>query len=73
VTPWGAVPPVGWRDLSFISLRTVAAVLLGELASNGADLVALVKPQFEGGPFRGVERQGGPSATRPCGSGCFAR
>jgi 23S rRNA (cytidine1920-2'-O)/16S rRNA (cytidine1409-2'-O)-methyltransferase len=33
-------------DLSFISLRTVVAPLLG-LARPGADLVVLVKPQFE--------------------------
>ena len=35
-------------DLSFISLRTVAPALLG-LAAAGADLVLLVKPQFEAG------------------------
>lgn len=35
-------------DLSFISLRTVAPALLG-CASPGADLVLLVKPQFEAG------------------------
>ena len=36
-------------DLSFISLRTVAPVLLGPLAAEGADAVLLVKPQFEAG------------------------
>ncbi|GAC1537791.1 MAG: hypothetical protein NVS3B12_22180 [Acidimicrobiales bacterium] len=36
-------------DLSFISLRTVAPVLAGDLAAPGADLVWLVKPQFEAG------------------------
>jgi 23S rRNA (cytidine1920-2'-O)/16S rRNA (cytidine1409-2'-O)-methyltransferase len=36
-------------DLSFISLRTVAPRLAGELAAPGADLVWLVKPQFEAG------------------------
>jgi 23S rRNA (cytidine1920-2'-O)/16S rRNA (cytidine1409-2'-O)-methyltransferase len=36
-------------DLSFISLRTVAPVLLGPLAAPGADAVLLVKPQFEAG------------------------
>ena len=36
-------------DLSFISLRTVAPVLAGDLATPGADLVWLVKPQFEAG------------------------
>ncbi|HEX2192278.1 MAG TPA: TlyA family rRNA (cytidine-2'-O)-methyltransferase, partial [Acidimicrobiales bacterium] len=35
-------------DLSFISLRLVAPVLVG-LAAAGADLVVLVKPQFEAG------------------------
>jgi 23S rRNA (cytidine1920-2'-O)/16S rRNA (cytidine1409-2'-O)-methyltransferase len=35
-------------DLSFISLRTVAAALL-ECALPGADLILLVKPQFEAG------------------------
>jgi len=36
-------------DLSFISLTVVAPVLLGALAAPGADVVALVKPQFEAG------------------------
>jgi 23S rRNA (cytidine1920-2'-O)/16S rRNA (cytidine1409-2'-O)-methyltransferase len=35
-------------DLSFISLRTVLGALVG-LAGPGADLVLLVKPQFEAG------------------------
>lgn len=35
-------------DLSFISLRTVAAAMVGVVAP-GADLVLLVKPQFEAG------------------------
>jgi 23S rRNA (cytidine1920-2'-O)/16S rRNA (cytidine1409-2'-O)-methyltransferase len=35
-------------DLSFISLRTVAAALVGLLVAGG-DLVTLVKPQFEAG------------------------
>jgi 23S rRNA (cytidine1920-2'-O)/16S rRNA (cytidine1409-2'-O)-methyltransferase len=35
-------------DLSFISLRTVAGAMLA-LAAPGADLVLLVKPQFEAG------------------------
>ena len=53
-------------DLSFISLRTVAAPLLG-LAAPGADLVLLVKPQFEAGRAeadrgRGVIRE--PSVWR---------
>jgi 23S rRNA (cytidine1920-2'-O)/16S rRNA (cytidine1409-2'-O)-methyltransferase len=46
----GGVPfPVVVADLSFISLRTVAPVLLGELAAVDAEVVALVKPQFEAG------------------------
>jgi 23S rRNA (cytidine1920-2'-O)/16S rRNA (cytidine1409-2'-O)-methyltransferase len=36
-------------DLSFISLRTVVPALVGEVAADGADLVVLVKPQFEAG------------------------
>ena len=36
-------------DLSFISLRTVFPVLLGDVAAPGADAVLLVKPQFEAG------------------------
>jgi 23S rRNA (cytidine1920-2'-O)/16S rRNA (cytidine1409-2'-O)-methyltransferase len=36
-------------DLSFISLATVAPVLAGEVAAPGADVVVLVKPQFEAG------------------------
>jgi 23S rRNA (cytidine1920-2'-O)/16S rRNA (cytidine1409-2'-O)-methyltransferase len=40
--------PVVTADLSFISLRTVARNLVG-FAAPGADLVVLVKPQFEAG------------------------
>jgi 23S rRNA (cytidine1920-2'-O)/16S rRNA (cytidine1409-2'-O)-methyltransferase len=36
-------------DLSFISLRAVAPALLGELAATDADVVTLIKPQFEAG------------------------
>ncbi len=36
-------------DLSFISLRRVAATVMGPLAALGADVVALIKPQFEAG------------------------
>ena len=36
-------------DLSFISLAAVAPALAGVLAAPGADLVALIKPQFEAG------------------------
>jgi 23S rRNA (cytidine1920-2'-O)/16S rRNA (cytidine1409-2'-O)-methyltransferase len=54
-------------DLSFISLRTVAPRLAGELAAPGAELVWLVKPQFEVGReaasrARGVIRD--PAAWR---------
>jgi 23S rRNA (cytidine1920-2'-O)/16S rRNA (cytidine1409-2'-O)-methyltransferase len=41
--------PVVVADLSFISLRTVAPALCGEVAAPNADLVVLVKPQFEAG------------------------
>jgi 23S rRNA (cytidine1920-2'-O)/16S rRNA (cytidine1409-2'-O)-methyltransferase len=41
--------PLVVADLSFISLRTVAPVLTGELAAKRGDVVALVKPQFEAG------------------------
>jgi 23S rRNA (cytidine1920-2'-O)/16S rRNA (cytidine1409-2'-O)-methyltransferase len=44
----GEQVPVVTADLSFISLRTVLPALLA-LAAPGADLVALVKPQFEAG------------------------
>ena len=40
--------PLVVADLSFISLRTVAPALLS-LAAPGADLILLVKPQFEAG------------------------
>ncbi len=36
-------------DLSFISLATAAPALLGPNAAPGADVVVLVKPQFEAG------------------------
>ncbi len=36
-------------DLSFISLRVVAPALVGANAAPGADVVVLVKPQFEAG------------------------
>jgi 23S rRNA (cytidine1920-2'-O)/16S rRNA (cytidine1409-2'-O)-methyltransferase len=44
----GAPFPLVVADLSFISLRAVAPALVG-LAAPGADLVWLVKPQFEAG------------------------
>ncbi len=36
-------------DLSFISLATVAPALVGDNARVGADVIVLVKPQFEAG------------------------
>jgi 23S rRNA (cytidine1920-2'-O)/16S rRNA (cytidine1409-2'-O)-methyltransferase len=46
---FGGLPfPVVTADLSFISLAAVLPTLLG-LAAPGADVVALVKPQFEAG------------------------
>jgi 23S rRNA (cytidine1920-2'-O)/16S rRNA (cytidine1409-2'-O)-methyltransferase len=44
----GAPAPILVADLSFISLRTVLSQVLA-LGAPGADLVALVKPQFEAG------------------------
>ncbi len=44
-TPYDVVT----ADLSFISLTRAVPVLAGDLARPGADLVGLVKPQFEAG------------------------
>jgi 23S rRNA (cytidine1920-2'-O)/16S rRNA (cytidine1409-2'-O)-methyltransferase len=44
-------------DLSFISLRTVAPALLG-LVGPGADLVVLIKPQFEAGKAEAARERG---------------
>jgi 23S rRNA (cytidine1920-2'-O)/16S rRNA (cytidine1409-2'-O)-methyltransferase len=44
-------------DLAFISLRTVALALLG-LAQPGADLVLLIKPQFEAGRAEASRERG---------------
>jgi len=44
-------------DLAFISLRTVAPALLG-VAGAGADLVVLVKPQFEAGRVEASRERG---------------
>ncbi len=41
--------PLVVADLSFISLRSVLPALCGPVAAPGADLVLLVKPQFEVG------------------------
>jgi 23S rRNA (cytidine1920-2'-O)/16S rRNA (cytidine1409-2'-O)-methyltransferase len=45
----GGRVPLVVADVSFISLRTITPVLVGELAEPGGDLVLLVKPQFEAG------------------------
>jgi 23S rRNA (cytidine1920-2'-O)/16S rRNA (cytidine1409-2'-O)-methyltransferase len=50
-------------DLSFISLTAVVDVLAGELAKPGAELVFLVKPQFEAG--REVASRGRGVVTDP--------
>ena len=57
-------------DLSFISLRTVLAALVG-LAAPGADLVLLVKPQFEAG--RAEASRGTGRDPRPRGVAARAR
>jgi len=49
--------PLVVADLSFVSLRTVAPALLG-LAAPGADLVLLVKPQFEAGRAEASRNRG---------------
>jgi 23S rRNA (cytidine1920-2'-O)/16S rRNA (cytidine1409-2'-O)-methyltransferase len=41
--------PLVVADLSFISLRSVVPALAGPVSAPGADLVLLVKPQFEAG------------------------
>jgi 23S rRNA (cytidine1920-2'-O)/16S rRNA (cytidine1409-2'-O)-methyltransferase len=45
-------------DLSFISLTVVVPVLAGVLAAPGADLVVLVKPQFEVGQVEASRGRG---------------
>ncbi|MFP5377742.1 MAG: TlyA family RNA methyltransferase [Acidimicrobiia bacterium] len=52
--------PVGVvvADLSFISLRTVAPALVGPNAAPGADVVLLVKPQFEAGRAEAARGRG---------------
>jgi 23S rRNA (cytidine1920-2'-O)/16S rRNA (cytidine1409-2'-O)-methyltransferase len=50
--------PLIVADLSFISLRTVAPALAGELAADEADLVLLVKPQFEAGRVEAARGRG---------------
>ncbi len=41
--------PLVVADLSFISLRSVVPALTGPVSAADADLVLLVKPQFEAG------------------------
>jgi len=53
----GAPADVLVADLSFISLRTVLPGALG-LGHPGADLVALVKPQFEAGRIEAARGKG---------------
>ena len=60
--------PLIVADLSFISLRTVAPALLG-LAAPGADLVLLVKPQFEAGRAEASREQGRHPRPRGVGPG----
>ena len=45
-------------DLSFISLRLVAPSLVGANAAPGADVVVLVKPQFEAGRAEAAKGRG---------------
>ncbi|MDP9388924.1 MAG: TlyA family RNA methyltransferase [Actinomycetota bacterium] len=45
-------------DLSFISLRLVAPALVGPNAQAGADVVVLVKPQFEAGRAEAARGRG---------------
>jgi 23S rRNA (cytidine1920-2'-O)/16S rRNA (cytidine1409-2'-O)-methyltransferase len=53
----GGAVEIVTADLSFISLVTVADALLG-LAGSGAELVLLVKPQFEGGRQEAAKGKG---------------
>jgi 23S rRNA (cytidine1920-2'-O)/16S rRNA (cytidine1409-2'-O)-methyltransferase len=53
----GGPYPLVVADLSFISLRTVAPDLL-RLAGPGADVVALVKPQYEAGRAEAAKGRG---------------
>lgn len=53
----GGAVDVVTADLSFISLRTVLPALIG-LARPGADLVWLVKPQFEAGRVEAARGRG---------------
>jgi len=53
----GGPAPIVVADLSFISLLTVADALFG-LCAPGADLVLLVKPQFEAGKVEVAKGRG---------------
>jgi 23S rRNA (cytidine1920-2'-O)/16S rRNA (cytidine1409-2'-O)-methyltransferase len=50
--------PLLVADLSFISLAAVAPALVGELAAPDADLVVLIKPQFEAGAEEAARGRG---------------
>jgi 23S rRNA (cytidine1920-2'-O)/16S rRNA (cytidine1409-2'-O)-methyltransferase len=54
----GAAFDVVVADLSFISLRTVFPVLLGDIAAPGSDAILLVKPQFEAGRVEAARGKG---------------
>lgn len=55
--PLGGAAEIVVADLSFISLRTVAPSLV-RLSRPGADIVALVKPQFEASRTEASRRKG---------------
>ena len=59
-------------DLSFISLRTVLPAVLA-LARRGADLVLLVKPQFEAGREEAARGRGRDHRPRRVAAGARAR
>jgi 23S rRNA (cytidine1920-2'-O)/16S rRNA (cytidine1409-2'-O)-methyltransferase len=50
--------PLIVADLSFISLRAVAPDLAARLAAPGADLVLLIKPQYEAGRAEAARNKG---------------
>jgi 23S rRNA (cytidine1920-2'-O)/16S rRNA (cytidine1409-2'-O)-methyltransferase len=72
--PEGEGYPLVVTDVSFISLRTVAPALLAQ-AVDGADLVLLVKPQFEVGRTEAARGKGvvtDPELWRGAVSGVIA-
>jgi 23S rRNA (cytidine1920-2'-O)/16S rRNA (cytidine1409-2'-O)-methyltransferase len=56
--PEGAAYELIVADLSFISLGAVAPDLVGRLAQPGADVVTLVKPQYEAGRAEAAKGRG---------------